>query len=100
MQRSAQWAAMPARIHYARHNCGSVARAETPDRERKGPRAFMGYLQPKEAYYETAWEVVGREAVLSWLAAYRDYLAFVHAVTFCKKCAFLWDMKGAYLARW
>lgn len=46
--------------------------------------AFMGYLQPKEAYYETARALVGREALLHWLAAYRDYLAFVHAVTFCK----------------
>lgn len=73
----------------------TTVRALSPEQKRRiAARKQAAFEESKRDYRSKAWDAVGRDAVLRWLAHYRDYLSFTYAATFCKRCAFLWDMAG------
>ncbi|MBE7480614.1 MAG: hypothetical protein HS104_11615 [Polyangiaceae bacterium] len=74
--------------------------ALSPEQKRRiAARKQAAFEESKLDYQSRAWDAVGHEAVLKWLAHYREYLAFTHATTFCKRCAFLWDEIGSRVCR-
>ena len=38
-------------------------------------------------------EIYGKMAVLQWIGQNERYLSMIDTATFCKKCAFMWDVK-------
>lgn len=74
--------------------------ALSPEQKRAiAARKKSAFEESRQRYHGQAWDSVGREAVLTWLAHYRDYLALTYATTFCKGCAFLWDERGSRKCR-
>jgi len=42
-------------------------------------------------------DIIGKEAVLQSIIHHEEYISLTNTCTFCKKCAFLWDIKGLKL---
>ncbi len=72
----------------------SAVYALTPDQRRHVAEKKRKLFERSQFTDEEKWTLVGTGTVLAWLGAMREYLSFKHAVTFCKRCAFLWDLEG------
>jgi hypothetical protein len=49
------------------------------------------------AFEEKYKDIIGKEAVLESISYHEEYISLKNTSTFCKKCAFLWDIKGVKL---
>ncbi|NCB44349.1 MAG: hypothetical protein EOM59_17280 [Clostridia bacterium] len=58
-------------------------------------RAFYDLL--KLEFENKYTDEIGKKAVLESIEWHEEYMSFENTVTFCKKCAFLWDIKGVKL---
>lgn len=52
------------------------------------------FLKSGEMYWEEYGEKIRYETILQIIDEYLRYISLEDAVTFCKKCAFLWDVKN------
>lgn len=83
-----------------RRICGHVftepatTKALTPEQKRRlAARKHEAFNQSRFSK-DDIWSLVGTAAVLEYLRQLREYLAFVHTATFCKRCAFMDDVLG------
>jgi hypothetical protein len=56
--------------------------------------SYREWCQQFDALYK---DCIGKEVVLISIDEHERYMSFADVTTFCKKCAFLWDMKGIAL---
>jgi len=72
-----------------------TARSEYSRMKRDGGLKELRWEQFKSALTDDQ----GTAAVLRLVRETREYLQFKYAVTFCKRCAFVWDKKGLRLCQ-
>ena len=83
-----------------RRRCGHVftepgaAKALTPEQKRRASARKREVFNNTRFSKDEIWNLVGARAVLEYLRQLREYLAFLHTRTFCKRCAFLDDVLG------